>query len=151
MTIAAGRWEPARPSRRPPGAALARERLVAERVIGYIEQNYTRRISLRDVASTMGYSPGHLTTTFRRVTGMPVTAWIIGRRVVAARDLLAGGATSVAAACELTGFADLCYFTRQFARRVGVTPGRFRQVARSDDGEGLFYGALLVPGAADSQ
>jgi AraC-like DNA-binding protein len=106
-----------------PGNAQAS---VAERVITFVETNYAGRISLRDVAEALGYSPCHLTTTFRQATGMPVTAWIIRRRIVAAQRLLGEQNVSVAGACEAVGFSDLCYFTRQFVRHVGVTPGRFR-------------------------
>jgi AraC family transcriptional regulator, transcriptional activator of pobA len=103
---------------------------IAERVVAYIEQNYANQISLRDVAAAFGYTGAYLTTAFRRSTGMPVTACIIKRRVLAARILLAQADASVASACDAAGFHDLCYFTRQFQRHVGVTPGRFRSAMR---------------------
>lgn len=104
---------------------------VVSRVVEFVEENYSARISLRDVAAIVGYSPCHLTTTFRHATGWPITAWIIQRRIEAAAALLREGETSVAAACERVGFSDLCYFTRQFARHVGVTPGRYRALNRA--------------------
>jgi len=51
-----------------------------DRVYAFVEQNYLHHISLRDVAQAVG-TRLHLTTTFRRVTGTPVTAWIIKRRI----------------------------------------------------------------------
>jgi len=63
--------------------------------------------------------------------GMPITAWIIKRRILAAQSLLAEQDLNVAATCEAVGFNDLCYFTRQFVRHVGMTPGRFRAVMKS--------------------
>ena len=99
---------------------------VARRVIDYVEAHYTQPISLRDVARALSYSPCHLTHTFRETTGIPVTAWIIKRRILAAQRLLAQPNVSVAAAAEAVGFSDLCYFTRQFVRHVGLTPGRYR-------------------------
>jgi AraC-like DNA-binding protein len=99
---------------------------VSERVLDFIERNYAEQISLRHVAAAVGYSPCHLTATFRQATGTPVTAWIIKRRIQAAQQLLGEANVDVATACERVGFSDLCYFTRQFVRHVGVTPGRFR-------------------------
>jgi AraC-like DNA-binding protein len=99
---------------------------VSERVREFVERNYAQQISLRDVAAAVGYSPCHLTATFRQATGTPVTAWIIKRRIQAAQQLLGEANVDVATACERVGFSDLCYFTRQFSRHVGVTPGRFR-------------------------
>jgi AraC-like DNA-binding protein len=104
---------------------------ISDRIITYVESNYDRPISLRHVAEVMGYSPCHLTTMFRRATGTPITAWIVRRRIEAARQLLAAGTISVAEACERVGFSDLCYFTRQFVRHVGVTPGRFRTTTQT--------------------
>jgi two-component system response regulator YesN len=99
---------------------------VAQRVVEYIDQNYARPISLRHVADAFGYSSCHLTNTFSLSTGTPITAWIIKRRILAAQELFRESNVNVATACEAVGFNDLCYFTRQFVRHVGMTPGRFR-------------------------
>ncbi len=105
---------------------------VVDRVIEFIEERYAEQISLRDVAEAVGYSRCHLTTKFRRATGLSVTAWIIRRRIEEARRLLASGNLSVAEASELVGFGDPCYFNRQFVRHFGVTPGRFRTTMRPE-------------------
>jgi AraC-like DNA-binding protein len=104
---------------------------IADQIVDYIDHNYTRPISLRDIAKTFGYSSCHLTHAFARATGTPVTAWIIRRRIEAAKELLSRGDTSVGAVCEAVGFNDLCYFSRQFARHVGTRPARFRATMSS--------------------
>lgn len=105
--------------------------MIANLVADYVERNYSDRISLRDVAAAFGYSAAHLTTQFRQATGTPVTSWIVKRRISAAKKLLSEEDVSVAVACEMVGFSDLRYFTRQFFRYVGVTPGRFRSAMNS--------------------
>jgi AraC-like DNA-binding protein len=106
--------------------ANARRPLV-ESVYRFVENNYSAPISLRDVADAIGYSAAHVTDTFRRCTGTPVTAWIIERRIRAAATLLREAGTDVVTACESVGFRDLGYFTRQFVRHVGMTPARYRR------------------------
>jgi AraC-like DNA-binding protein len=101
---------------------------VVGRVVKFIDRHYSEQISLRDVARAFNYSACYLTSVFSRAMGMPVTAWIIKRRIVAAQTLLAEQNRDVATTCEAVGFNDLCYFTRQFVRHVGMTPGRFRAV-----------------------
>jgi len=103
---------------------------LVERVLVFVEENFASPISLSHVADAVGYSACHLATTFRQATGVPVTAWIIQRRIMAAAQLLGEGGLNVAETCEAVGFNDLCYFTRQFARHVGTTPGRFRAAKR---------------------
>jgi AraC-like DNA-binding protein len=110
----------------PRGLTVAGDAALVQRIIDYIDAHYADQISLRDVADTFGYSACHLTNTFSRSTGTPITAWIIKRRIMAAQQLLGELDVDVASACEAVGFNDLCYFTRQFVRHVGVTPGRFR-------------------------
>lgn len=132
-----------RPALRPPepdashlrrGRARGRrvdlERRTVQRVQEFVEAHYPEQISLRDVARELAYSGAHLTDTFRRLTGTAVTAWIIKRRVAAAQHLLREDDMTVASACERVGFNDLCYFTRQFVRLTGMTPGRYRAVVR---------------------
>jgi AraC-like DNA-binding protein len=99
---------------------------VLERVVEFIDRNYMEALSLRDVARAFNYSACHLTNVFSQAMGMPITAWIIKRRILAAQVLLAEQNVDVATACEATGFNDPGYFTRQFVRHVGITPGRFR-------------------------
>jgi two-component system response regulator YesN len=100
---------------------------VTDQVFEFVEHHYADRISLRDVAEAVGYSACHLTTKFRQATGTPVTSWIIKQRIAAAQRLLSEENVNVAAACEAVGFSDLRYFTRQFIRYAGVTPGKFRK------------------------
>jgi AraC-like DNA-binding protein len=107
------------------------ERSLSERVIEHLEQHYRSQISLREVAETFGYSAGYLTNAFRRTTGLPITAWITKRRIVAAQRLLGEANASVAAACEAVGFSDVCHFTRQFVHYVGITPRRFRSTVNA--------------------
>ncbi|MBD5657028.1 MAG: helix-turn-helix transcriptional regulator [Candidatus Eremiobacteraeota bacterium] len=100
--------------------------MLVQRVIAYIDENFCKAISLRDVANALGYSHCYLTTAFREATGVPVTAWIIRRRIEAARAFLQEPHVKIATVCEKVGFMDQCYFTRQFVRHVGTTPGKFR-------------------------
>jgi len=102
-----------------------------QRVQEFVEAHYPEQISLRHVARELAYSAAYLTDTFRRLTGTAVTAWIIKRRVEAAQQLLREDNMTVACACERVGFNDLCYFTRQFVRLTGTTPGRYRAEVRN--------------------
>lgn len=99
-------------------------------IVDYVEVNYASRISLRDVAAAMGYSPAYLTCMFRKRVGLPVTAWIIQRRIAEAQRLLRESTAAVSEICGDVGFNDVGYFTRQFARHVGATPSRYRDMSR---------------------
>ena len=114
-----------------PRESSAVEEQIVRGVVDYIEENFTSSISLRHVARALGCSPAHLTHRFSSITGTPVTAWIIKRRLSAAQELLVETKQDVVSVCEAVGFGDVCYFTRQFVRHVGVTPAQYRSKARS--------------------
>jgi AraC-like DNA-binding protein len=92
----------------------------------FIDEHYADGISLVHVARALHYSPAHLTYVVRKETGRPVTAWIVERRILAARELLLATDETVAAVAEAVGFRDVAYFSRRFARTNGTTPARFR-------------------------
>jgi AraC-like DNA-binding protein len=97
-----------------------------QQAIEFINENYADGISLSDVAYALNYSPNHLTALVRRKTGRPVTAWIIERRMLAARERLLETDEPVAVVAEAVGFRDVSYFTRRFARANGTPPGQWR-------------------------
>ena len=116
------------------GGLRTTELRIVRGVVDYVEGNYWYSISLRDVARALGYSPAHLTHRFSSLTGTPVTAWIIKRRLCAAQELLIGTKQDIMTVCEAVGFSDLCYFSRQFVRHVGVTPAQFRSANKNNVG-----------------
>ena len=99
---------------------------VVERVVNFIEENYADGISLSDVARALHYSPAHLTSVIRKRVGRPVTALIIERRLLAARERLLTTSEPVAVVGEAVGFRDLRYFERRFARAHGTSPSQWR-------------------------
>jgi AraC-like DNA-binding protein len=100
-------------------------------VFEVIETRYHEPISLKDVAATVGLSPGHLTTTVARKTGRTVQQWITERRMVEARRLLAGTDLTVHALATRTGYRDASYFVRTFKRDHGATPADWRRAGRN--------------------
>lgn len=104
---------------------LNREPLLAE-VFAVIERRYPEALSLRDVAREVNVSAGHLTTTVRLRTGRTVQDWIVDRRMVQARRLLASTRLPVGEIGRRVGYPDPGYFARVFGRTHGMSPGRWR-------------------------
>ncbi|HEX6425178.1 MAG TPA: AraC family transcriptional regulator [Acidimicrobiales bacterium] len=84
------------------------------------------RHTLGALAVEVGASPTHLVRCFTTRFGLPPHAYLLGRRVDAARALLLAG-RPVAEVAATIGFHDQAHLTRHFRRHVGTTPGRYRR------------------------
>jgi AraC family transcriptional regulator, transcriptional activator of pobA len=102
------------------------EPLLAD-VFAVIETRHTESLSLRDVASEVGMTPGYLTTVVRRRTGRTVQEWITERRMAEARRLLSETDLPIAEVARRVGVADPGYFTRLFTRTHGTSPRNWRR------------------------
>jgi AraC-like DNA-binding protein len=100
------------------------ERQATRRAREYIESNFSRDVSLTELATVAELSPYHLTRVFRAETGLPPHAFLESVRIREAQRLIRAGQPLAAIAHDV-GFTDQSHFTHRFRRMVGVTPGRF--------------------------
>jgi AraC family transcriptional regulator len=86
--------------------------------------------SVDELAGELGVEPGRLVRCFRDRYRQSVGGYVRQARLEWAADLLLQTDTALARiACE-AGFADQSHFTRTFAARFGVPPGRYRRARR---------------------
>jgi AraC family transcriptional regulator len=85
---------------------------------------------VRRLAEDAGVHPVSLTRAFRRHYGTTVTEEIRRRRVVAAARALCAGDGRLSHVALDAGFADQAHFSRDFKRVTGLTPLRYRNLAR---------------------
>ncbi|QUQ63984.1 helix-turn-helix transcriptional regulator [Kutzneria sp. CA-103260] len=100
--------------------------LLAE-VFDVIQQRLAEPLSLRDVARSVGVTPGYLTTLVRQRTGRTVVDWITEQRMVQARRLLTDTDLPVSEIARRVGMPDPGYFARVFRRGNGVSPREWRR------------------------
>jgi len=89
------------------------------------DQAMSNDVALADLAGEVGVSRFHLIRIFRNEAGTTPHAYLVGRRIEAAKRRLRRGEAPIAVA-SATGFADQAHLTRVFKARVGVTPGAYR-------------------------
>lgn len=112
----------ARPRR---DAAGKQERGPVARALQYLDAQYADAVDLATLAAVAGVPRTRLLRAMKRATGMTPHAWLMDRRVRAARLMLGRGAApaEVAASC---GFCDQSHLNRVFKARIGVAPGAYR-------------------------
>jgi AraC-like DNA-binding protein len=105
------------------------------RVREFLNDCGSQKPSLASLAKLVDLSSYQLLRAFTRQYGLPPHAWLIQRRVRAARQLLDRG-TSLADTAASTGFADQSHLNRHFKRILGFTPGRYRNFVQEGRAEG---------------
>jgi AraC-like DNA-binding protein/ligand-binding sensor protein len=105
------------------------EKLV-ERAKSIVERRLERNdrttsLNLADVAAQIGVSAGHLSRTFRRITGSTLERYLMQRRVERAQRLLLDPASRVSEVAERCDFCNPAYFARVFRQLAGCSPTEY--------------------------
>ena len=100
------------------------DRAFVSRAREMLAADLDRKVTLRDMASSLGVSQYHFLRTFKRQTGVPPHVFRTQRRVELARNLVRRG-TPLSEVAQLAGFADQPHFTNTFKLYTGVTPGHY--------------------------
>jgi AraC family transcriptional regulator len=100
------------------------------RVRNHVHEHLAETISLRDLSLVADLSEYQLGRCFPRSFGSTPYDYVMACRIARARELLRAGRTPIREVARLCGFADQSHLTREFRKRVGVTPGRFQSAGR---------------------
>ncbi|HYE95758.1 MAG TPA: AraC family transcriptional regulator [Rubricoccaceae bacterium] len=101
-----------------------------DRCLDLLQARFDERLSLDEVATTVGVHPAHLARAFLTHQGCTVGEYVRRLRVEHARRALEDTDASLVEIALATGFADQSHLGRTFKALVGTTPGRYRRAAR---------------------
>lgn len=113
--LAGLRPPPGRTLSPPPGVERARMR---------IDDDPSARLALAELAAIAGLSQFQLVRGFARATGLTPHAYLVQKRLLAARRMIADG-MALADTAQASGFADQSHMSRLFVRAYGVSPGLY--------------------------
>jgi AraC-like DNA-binding protein len=112
-----------------PGAALGQDNPIVQ-AKQYIDEHYAEAITADDLASMSHCSKGHLFRAFKKSFRVSPLAYQQDLRFEAAQRLLRFTSLRCYEIAQRVGYANVYYFHRQFKKRMGVTPKRYRQSLR---------------------
>ena len=100
-------------------------------VLEYIDEHLAQSITMRELATLAGVSVRHFERAFRQATGVPPHAFVLNKRVAAARHLLSTSPSlTVDTVAERVGFSSASHLSTAFRRQLGCSPSTFRKAAR---------------------
>jgi AraC-like DNA-binding protein len=102
------------------------------RAVDRVLHGYAEPLTVEALAAEMAMSPRHFERRFKDVVGLSPRKFLIGVRLAAARDRLAGTGDSVEAIAHLVGFGNVSHFTRTFTQAMGQSPTAYRRSRRAE-------------------
>jgi len=100
----------------------------AEKVKGYISSHLYERITVAEVAESLGLNASYLNSSFKQQTGSCITDFIQIKKIEEAKTLLCAGEDSISDIWTNLGYYDQSHFSRIFKKHTGFTPKQFRMI-----------------------
>lgn len=94
----------------------------------YIQENYSKPLTLEEVSAKAGFAPGYFSTLFKKETGTAFLEYVQSVRMESAKKLLTTTTDSMYVVSEKVGYNDVKYFTKCFAKYTGLKPGEYRKI-----------------------
>lgn len=92
-------------------------------IIKYIEDNYFKKIELRELALIAHVSDSYLSTKFKKEMGCSFTEYLIRFRMNKAKEFIEKKKMRCKEAAEQVGYTDYVQFSKTFKKYHGVSPG----------------------------
>lgn len=105
-----------------------RERKPVLEAIAYMKEHFTEKITLEDVAATIGFNTNYFSELFKKETGENFSNYLLGIRMEKAKQMLRDTKIPVYEIGESVGYKDAKYFSQQFMKVVGVKPAEYRKL-----------------------
>ena len=92
----------------------------------YIDRNYKKDISAKDVAGILGYSDVYFSKVFKQLFDDNFINYLTKIRIDRAKVLLKDVSFNIKEVGKSVGYADSNYFTKVFKRSIGISPSEYR-------------------------
>lgn len=102
-----------------------------QHVVSFIRENYQRKLTLREMATTVNLSTWWLCHLFRADMGTSPERFLAKVRLEEAKALLENSFLSVKEVTTKVGITDASHFSRSFKTAYGMTPAQWRVKANS--------------------
>jgi two-component system response regulator YesN len=107
--------------------SIPEKRDVVEEATKYMNKNFNRNISLKEISEHFFINPYYFSQLFKKKTGETYQNYLIRLRVDRAKKLLEETNLKLYEICELVGYTDINHFNKIFERIIGVKPGEYKR------------------------
>lgn len=94
----------------------------------YIDEHYSEKITLEDIAEIVGLNPVYFSVVFKKETGLNYSSYLIDIRIEKAKQMISETNETISSIAENVGYKDYRYFSQLFTKSVGVKPALYRKL-----------------------
>lgn len=95
--------------------------------LDYIHKNYTRNITMNQVADFVGLTPNYFCSKFHKEIGQSFKQYLKSLQLNHSATLLRVSNTSISNICSESGIPSLTNFMQSFKEQYGMTPSQYRK------------------------
>lgn len=113
------------------GNKLKKSEVTAERLIRFLNDNYAKRLTSREIEDVFEVNFDYINRVFSGMTGSPIFTYLNALRIYNAKQLIATTNLPFSEVAYLVGIEDRYYFSKLFRRLAGMSPSQFYKEARN--------------------
>lgn len=99
---------------------------IVRNALEYINNNFTQKLTLLEVADKTYVSQWHLSKLLNRYTGKNFSELLNSARIKKAKELLKDPSLRIRDIAEMVGFSDMALFSRVFKKQTGISANEYR-------------------------
>ena len=104
-----------------------------QKALDMIESNYTdSAFKIDDIGKELLISHSYLCRIFRNFSSVTINQYLIEVRMREARLLLDKNESSIKNVAFAVGYNDYSYFSKEFKKLFGITPGQYRKIQQKN-------------------
>ena len=99
---------------------------ISRQAKSYIEEHICEKISLEDIAESLGKTPNYINSCFRQVNGITISQFIGREKISKVAEMMQKDGTLFEDACREVAINNIAYGYRLFKKHMGVTPSKYK-------------------------
>jgi len=98
---------------------------IVQSAVMYINENVDKRLTLKDISKSVGYSVSYISAVFKKHLGTSLINYFLKVRITRAKQLIEENKYSFNEIAEMLGFDSVQYFSTQFKKIAKLTPSQY--------------------------